>query len=296
MSNVLVTGANGFIGSHLVGALHALGWDVTRIDADSEPFINKLQRVDLEEFDYVFHLLGSGYVPVSVSNPMKDFQLNLENTIQLLEALRVAASNAKVVFPSSGAVYGSPESLPIMENHRTEPVSPYGVSKLAAENYLKVYFRLYGVRAVILRLFSVYGPGQQKQVIFDLFRKMESGGDHMEVYGNGKQSRDFIHIEDVVKAMILAAESSIDDGSAFNIASGTSTSINELICMIAKILSARPNVVYTGQVRPGDVENWSVDITKARSHLNFRSNIPLENGLASVYSWLQETRPMNSPR
>lgn len=296
-ASVLVSGGAGFIGSHLIDALREFDCKISVIETPS-PSLEALQKrhslasldsfdsVQLDQFDFIFHLAGSAYVPFSVENPYKDFQLNVEDTMRLLEQLKSAANRPKIIFPSSAAVYGNPATMPIRESDPTVPVSPYGVSKLAAERYISVYCRLYGLRAVSLRLFSVYGPCQKKQVVYDLFAKLREQSGKIELHGDGSQTRDFIHVKDVVNAMVLSAVSPIEDGRAYNIASGNSIRIDELANSICKSLSLNPEITYLGHNRPGDVEKWYVDVSKAESEIGFKSSISLDQGIESVKDWL----------
>lgn len=302
-SRVLVTGGLGFIGSHLVEHLMARNCDVTVITKTGyshlhEPKVKvihydlatlaRTNQLALEEFDYVFHLAGSAYVPFSLANPYEDFLQNAECTLLLLECLRKTSSKPKLIFPSSAAVYGNPHELPISEDSPTIPISPYGVSKLTAERYVEIYCRLHGIRATTLRFFSVYGPRQRKLVVFDIFSRLLKTPSRLELLGDGKHTRDFIHINDVVTALMLAAVSSCDDGSVFNVASGYSTSIANLASAIADTMSIAPEIVFDGNVRPGDPTFWSVDITKARTELGFDPSVSLSTGLASIKTWLLE--------
>jgi UDP-glucose 4-epimerase len=222
---VLVTGGAGFIGSHLVEALVAGHNHVTvldnlstgsmanlaRVQPQIEVIVGELgallcaERMCLKRYSHIFHLAANAYIPPSVENPLWDFQTNLHNTILLLEALRRLETQPHVIFASSAAVYGNPVRMPISEDDPTVPISPYGVGKLAAERYLYVYSRTYGVRATTLRLFSIYGPRQRKQVVYDLLGKLLLAPHRLDVYGDGTQVRDFAYVDDVVQAMLLAA-------------------------------------------------------------------------------------------
>jgi UDP-glucose 4-epimerase len=188
---ILITGGAGFLGSHLAEELVAQGALVIVVDnfasgaadnlaciADKIQLIqgdvlsiNWIEILQQHELDFFFHLVGNAYVPASVENPAMDFALNLRLAFDILESLRKISWPGRFVFPSSAAVYGNPEKLPICEEDRVLPISPYGVSKLAVERYLSVYHRLYGVNTASLRLFSVYGPRQRKLVVYDLIKK-----------------------------------------------------------------------------------------------------------------------------
>ena len=307
-SHVLVTGGAGFIGSYLVEHLVTVGACVTVIDNLSTGRLDNLQavlpqieliigdlgdllrlkRVSLADYEYVFHLAANPYIPPSVENPAFDFQANLYNTFMLLEALRHIPGVPRLINVSSAGVYGNPARLPIRETDPTVPISPYGVSKLAGERYVAVYSQIYGIRATSLRFFSVYGPRQRKQVVYDLLCKLRADPTRIEVLGDGSQARDFTYVLDVVQAMMLAATVAPGQGEVYNVASGTTHSIAELVAAWCDVCGLAPEVVYTGQVRPGDAEKWVVDITRLKQ-LGFEAHTSLETGLAAIRDWYDAT-------
>lgn len=303
-SHALVTGGAGFIGSHLVEKLIADGARVTIVDnfatghrenlpavvEGAEIVIGdlgdvlRLKRINLSRYDFVFHLAANPYIPPSVENPVYDYHENLENSFALLETLRQMNSPPRLVNVSSAAVYGNPARLPIHETDPTVPISPYGVSKLAAERYVAVYSQLYGIPAASMRFFSVYGPRQHKQVIFDFLRKLRVNPARLEILGDGSQERDFTYVADVVQAMILAATNAPAQGEAYNVASGKSISIAELVTAWCDVLGLAPEIAYTGSVRPGDAEKWSVDLTRLKM-LGFTACTSLREGLITIRDW-----------
>lgn len=308
---VLVTGGAGFIGSHLSENLVTLGAKVTIIDNLTTGTLDnleniasqirlivgdvgdllRLKRLNVRDYSYVFHLAGNPYIPPSIANPAYDFHENLQNTFNLLEAVREAKTNTKtgtkLISASSAAVYGNPMRLPIHESDPTIPISPYGVSKLAGERYLAVYSQLYEISAVSMRFFSVYGPRQRKQVIFDLFHKIHNNPEEIEVFGDGSQTRDFTYVQDVVRALILVAEAAPGHGEAYNVASGTTYSIAQIVSAICQISGVFPRINYTGHVRPGDAEKWEVDLHNLRG-LGFEPQTTLESGMATIRDWYND--------
>ena len=309
--SVLVTGGAGFIGSHLVERLVAEGIAVTVVDDLSNGSLENLSQaasqirierselgslitagnLDLEFFDFVFHLSANAYVPPSVSNPRYDFHTTLANTFYLLDAMRACSRPPFLVYMSSAAVYGNPVNLPVSESDLTVPVSPYGVSKLAGERYVEVFCKLYNLKGASLRLFSAYGPRQRKQVVFDLLMKLKASGGSIEVAGDGSQLRDFLYVGDVVEAMMLIAEKSRGEGEVYNVASGETHSINDLVNFWCELCSFTPQVSYSGKVRSGDAEKWAADISRLEE-LGYKAQVGFKQGLKATLDWYDSS--MNS--
>jgi UDP-glucose 4-epimerase len=302
-ARALVTGGAGFIGSHVVQRLVEDGADVTVVDDLSTGRIENLggviSRIKFDDrplgalldepalildHDVIFHLAANAYIPPSVEDPAFDFRLNLETTFQLLEVLRRAERRPRLVNTSSAAVYGDPQRLPIRESDPTVPISPYGVGKLSAERYVAVYSQLYGIPASSVRLFSVYGPRQRKQVVYDLVHRLAEDPVHLEVIGDGTQERDFAFVEDVAAAIVLVGRAAPGTGEVFNVASGSTHSIAELVSAICGAMEVDPQIAYTGKVRPGDAERWSVDTT-ALGELGYEPGTSLFDGLRATWDW-----------
>ncbi len=309
-ARVLVTGGAGFIGSHLVAALVQLGASVTVVDDlrtgrlanlyAVAPAIRLIQAeliealaspaLDLAGLDYIFHLAANPYIPPSVADPCMDFRANLESTLALLEALRRLAAPPRLINASSAAVYGEPARLPICEDDPTVPIAPYGVSKLAAERYVAVYSRLYGLPATSLRLFSVFGSRQRKQVVYDFLYKLRCDPARLEILGDGTQARDFVYVGDVVQAMLLTAHCAPGVGEAYNVASGRTYTIGEVARQVCRLCGVTPQIICTGRVRPGDAQAWVVD-TSALRGLGFCPQTTLAEGLAAVREWFDAGAP-----
>lgn len=307
--NALITGGCGFVGSHLAEVLVQEGCSVTVIDnlssgslANLDPIKDKvnLRILDIAsrefhrvvtrgEFDAIFHLAGQSYVPPSVEDPLFDFEQNLKNTLQLLEMLRIIRWPGLFIYASSGAVYGDLKGAPFTEEAQTDPIAPYGVSKLAGERYTAVYARLYGLRAAPVRFFSMYGPRQTKQVVFDIIDKIFCSPSHMQLLGDGTQMRDLCYIRDAVDGILLIARHGALRGEAYNLASGSSMSIGALAHQIAVAMGRNPKFEYTGSVRPGDPERWEVCIDRLRS-LGFQPRYSIEMGIAATVEWYLKWR------
>jgi len=304
----LVTGGAGFIGSHVVERLVAQGARVTVVDNLATGAPDNLRRVlddiqldrrplgdvlDNPAFvlghDVVFHLAANAYIPPSVENPAFDFALNLETTFRLLELLRKADDRPRLVNTSSAAVYGDPARLPIHESDPTVPISPYGVGKLAGERYAAVYSALYDMRISSVRLFSVYGPRHRKQVVYDLVDRLARNPERREVIGDGTQERDFAFVEDVAAAIVHVGTAAPGRGEVYNVASGTSHSIGQLVDVICAVMELTPEIAYTGSVRPGDAERWSVD-TSALAGAGCTLGTSLEDGVRRTWDWYRAAR------
>lgn len=304
----LVTGGAGFIGSHVVELLVAQGATVTVVDDLSTGRIEHLAEVrndvelhetplaawldspaELLAHDVIFHLAANAYIPPSVEDPAFDKGLNLDTTFDLLEVLRRAERRPRFVYTSSAAVYGDPVRLPIHEADPTVPISPYGVGKLAAERYVAVYSELYGLVASSVRLFSVYGPRQRKQVVYDLVDRLARDPEQLVVFGDGTQERDFAFVHDVAAAIVLVGRDAPGRGEVYNVASGTSHSIAQLAHVISTVMGLAPKVEYTGDVRPGDAQRWTVDTAALRA-LGQHDSTTLHDGVAATWDWYRAER------
>jgi UDP-glucose 4-epimerase len=300
-SRVLVTGGAGFIGTHLVRRLVADGAHVTVVDDLSAPSAQAVpagvvwHRLRLPDprlrglvadgrFDRVYHLAGAAYVPPSIDDPGGDLANNADVTLSVLEAVRHGSPGTPVLYTSSAAVYGSPTTLPIPEDAPIVPVSPYGVSKYAAEQYVSLYARLHGLRAASLRLFSVFGPGQRKQVVFDLIAKLAADPTRLEVLGAGTEMRDFVFVEDVVGAAVAVMARAPLAGEVYNVASGEGVTIKQLVAHVTAVLGVSPRVRYTGEARPGDALHWVADVTRLRA-LAYAPAVNLREGVRRVADW-----------
>jgi UDP-glucose 4-epimerase len=301
---VLVTGGAGFIGSHLVEGLVARGARVSVADDlstghqgnlaavtdDADFHALDLAKDDLSSllvagrFELVFHLAANGYVPPSVEDPRFDLERNVLATFNLLEGLRELLPDAHLVNASSAAVYGEGVRMPMHEDDATFPLSPYGVSKLAAERYVAVYAHVYGLRTTSVRLFPVYGPRLRKQVIYDLMSKIEANPDELFIHGDGTQVRDFNHVTNVVHALLRIAQFGRRQGDVYNVASGERVAIGDLARMICTRMGVSPRFVYSGSVRPGEAQSWRADISLLES-LGYRSQLGLSDGLSETVAW-----------
>ena len=301
----VVTGGAGFIGSHLVEELLRRDARVAVIDDLSSGRADNLSavrdRVDLEQLDLaredprpvlagadaVFHLAGYADIPRSVHEPRRDFEKNALATLNLLEAVREAAPGARVLFASSAAVYGVGSERPLREDDPPAPAAPYGVSKMAAERYVEVYARLYGLRTASLRLFPVYGPRLRAHVVYDLMGKVRDDPDELRIEGDGTQVRDFVHVSGAVEAFLTVADRAPLRGETYNVASGEPVTIRDLAAMICERMGARPRFVYSGAVASGVSQKWAADTDRLRT-LGYQPPLPLAEGLRGTVEWFRK--------
>jgi UDP-glucose 4-epimerase len=297
---VLVTGGGGFVGSNLVRALLERGDEVRVLDnfstgnrANLEEVAGDIELVEGELRSYervhaavrgtevVFHQGALPSVPRSVQDPLTTGAVNVESTLNVLLAARDERVR-RVVFASSSSVYGNSGDLPRAESDATDPISPYAVSKLAAERYCVSFSRVYELETVALRYFNVFGPRQdptsQYAAVVPRFITAVRAGEPVPIFGNGSQSRDFTYVENVVEANLLAADAEGVSGSVLNVATGEATSVDELADRIGGILGRPVEKEYLPE-RAGDVYASWADIREARRLLGYEPTVSLEDGL-----------------
>jgi UDP-glucose 4-epimerase len=302
-----VTGGAGFIGSNLTRALVSDGVEVVVLDDLSTGFRSNLtdgvefiegdvrDEVDLaravEGSDVVFHLAASVGNARSIADPVRDAEINCLGTLRVLEAAR-RFDVAKVVYSSSAAIFGELRALPIREDHPAEPDSPYGASKLAAEKECLAFAKLYGMDIVCLRYFNVFGENQRFDAygnVIPIFVHRMLRGEPLIIFGDGSQTRDFVHVRDVVQANVKASRASRVSG-AYNIGTGKAVTINDLASLIADLSQAAVAIERRGP-RPGDVLHSRADITAARSAFGYEPLVDFETGLRSYVSWVEAELP-----
>lgn len=308
----LITGVAGFIGSHLTEKLLEEGHEVIGVDCfldyysrdlkennmksfidyDNFTFVeNNINDINLKELvrdvDYIFHQAAQAGVRSSWG---ESFEIYVDNNImgtqRLLEAVKYS-NIKKFVYASSSSVYGDTDQLPMKENNRLQPISPYGVSKLAAEKLCYLYYKNFNVPTVSLRYFTVFGERQRPDMAFYIFIKSILQNKPLTIFGDGKQSRNFTHVDDIVKANILAAYSDMK-GEIFNIGGdGEKIVLNDSISLMEDIIGKKANRDYQ-QVVKGDVKHTSADCSKARKLLGYNPQVIFKEGLKREIDWLKK--------
>lgn len=309
----VVTGAAGFVGSTLSRRLRSDGWDVVGIDAFTDYYeIDRKRRnaaaveasgaeiieADLIEMDLapvlvdadvVFHQAGQPGVRASWGDGFAPYVArNVLATQRLLEALRDHPTLKRFVYASSSSIYGDAESFPTTEDTLPAPVSPYGVTKLAAEHLTTLFGTNFGVPTTSLRYFTVYGPAQRPDMAFTRFVTAAAQKTPIQIYGTGEQIRDFTFVDDVVQANVLAGTTDTAPGSVYNVAGGTNASVNEVLEILRDLSRGELDVSYTDRAI-GDVFRTGGDTTRILSELGWKPTVTLQEGLARHLSWAQQT-------
>ena len=300
---IIVTGGSGFIGQHLAEMFASEGYEVTVIDKKNNkwPFLNKnilFVKEDIrnyikikkyfEEADYVFHEAALVSVPESIKKPNDTIDNNIKGTVNILKC-SYENNLKKVIFASSCAVYGMNDKIPIKENDEVFPFSPYAISKLSAEYFLKMYNDEFGIKTTSLRYFNVYGPRQdcssQYSAVIPIFVKNALSDKDLVIYGDGSQTRDFVYVEDVVKANKTVMNSG--DGEIFNVGFGQRVSINDLARQIIELTGSNSKIVHK-KGRMGEVKHSLADISKI-SQIGFKPQVNLKDGLKKLITFFEKT-------
>jgi UDP-glucose 4-epimerase len=306
----LVTGVAGFLGSHLAEALLKDSHEIIGVDCFTDYYSKDLKKrnlvnlkqnrdftfletdlvnLDLGEIlknlDWVFHLAAQAGVRTSWG---KTFKVYTKNNILITQKLLEAAKNSNLkgfIYGSSSSVYGNVKSLPLSENTYLKPISPYGVTKLAAEGLCYLYYKNFGIPVVVLRYFTVYGPRQRPDMAFHRFLRATLSGEKIEIFGNGEQSRDFTYVSDVTEAHLRVMKQ-FYPGEVFNIGNGSQTTIKTALSLIAEITGKQVNIVYKEEQK-GDVYHTIANISKAQKLLGYKPIVKMAQGLENEWQWIQ---------
>ena len=308
----LVTGAAGFIGSHLSSTLLDRGATVVGLDCFTDYYARSIKEQNLAEntsregfrfvegaiadadlptllegVTHVFHLAAQAGVRKSWGTDFKIYSVNNVDATQILLEACVGRPIERVVYASSSSVYGDAAAIPMREDARPQPLSPYGVTKLAAEHLCMLYHANHGVRTCAMRYFTVYGPRQRPDMAFHRFIKAALRDEPISLYGDGGQTRDFTFVADAVAATIAAAERGVP-GRAYNIGGGSRVSMNDVLHIIERI-AGHPLRITREATQKGDMRDTYADTTQARQDLGFVPRVSLEEGIQAEYRWLSSS-------
>jgi nucleoside-diphosphate-sugar epimerase len=314
MATYLVTGVAGFIGSTLARALLARGEQVRGVDNFStgkrENLTECLSQIELHEVDlfdldalhracrgvdYVLHQAAIPSVPRSVKDPLENNRANVDGTLNLLVACRDAKVK-RVIYAASSAAYGDTPTLPKREDMLPSPISPYATAKLASEYYMTSFYRCYGLETVSLRYFNVFGPRQDPTSpysgVLAKFITQMLKGEQATILGDGKQSRDFTYVDNVVDANLLACQAEAKEaaGQVFNVATGRRTDLYQTFQILKKLIGYPGDVKY-GPERTGDVKHSLADISRAEQYLGYKPKVDFEEGLGRTIEWYRSREP-----
>lgn len=312
MPKILITGGAGFIGSHLAQKLAQLEHEVTILD-NLDPyydveikkknielvlrnkncnFINgdildkgQLEDVVKDEVEFIYHEAAQPGVRASVDNPLKPNEVNVKGTLNVLDAAR-QADVKRVINASSSSVYGKVEYLPFDEKHPTQPLAPYGVSKLVAEHYCRVYTELYGIPTVSLRYFTVYGPRMRPDLAIPIFTRALIKGESPTIFGNGEQTRDLTYIEDIVSANLMLLETDGADGETLNVGGGKRITVIQLYEHLKRLLESDVEPIYGEEIK-GDAKHTLSNIEKAGKLIGYKPTTDIETGLEKFINWFK---------
>jgi nucleoside-diphosphate-sugar epimerase len=302
----LVTGGAGFIGSNIVERLVAKGYTVRVLDnfatggrSNIESLLKDIELIegDIRDFwtvvkatkgiDYILHQAALPSVPRSIDNPLTTTEVNVNGTLNILEAARFNGVR-RIIYASSSSVYGDSEAMPKNEEMKPMPKSPYAITKLAGEEYCMSFHALYGLETVALRYFNVFGPRQnpfsQYSAVIPKFIDMLKNGQNPTIWGDGSTSRDFTYVDNIVDANLLACEKKTAAGNVINVACNRAYSLNQMVEKLNAILNTDLKPVY-GPEKIGDVKHSLADIEKAAHILGYKPRIDFEEGLRSTVEW-----------
>jgi UDP-glucose 4-epimerase len=297
---VLVIGSKGFIGAHVADYFSSLPdtevfeCDVMvdyekvnyfLIDATNSDYQNVFQN---NPFDVCINCSGAASVPDSIKNPFRDFTLNTYNVVKMLDAIRTNQPGCKFINLSSAAVYGNPSELPVHEKLPLNPISPYGIHKMQAEQVCQTYSSFYNIPTCSLRIFSAYGNGLKKQLFWDLYRKAKNS-DAIEMFGTGKETRDFIHVDDVVRAIQCCLNNANFVGESINVANGTEITIEDAVNSFLSFFPDERTANFNKITKKGDPLNWRADISILKG-MGYSPFVDIQQGLEMYFSWINQKK------
>lgn len=296
---ILVTGAAGFIGNYVCREFFQAGWRVIGTDCSNEenapldsvhqyiqlelPTQHLVKTIAEEQPSVCVHCAGRASVAFSMRQPHKDFLTNTVLTYELLDSIRWHAPKCSFIFLSSAAVYGAPKQNPISESCQPEPISPYGYHKWQSELICQEFAQVHDVKTASMRVFSAYGPGLRRQVIWDLCRKAFSEREVI-LQGTGIESRDFIHGRDIARAVVAIASEAPMEGESYNVAGGEETTIRDLAKWILNSVGIKKKIQFEGHLPKGTPSQWRADINKLNA-LGYKSGVAFQDGVKEFVQW-----------
>ena len=300
--NILITGVSGFIGNYLSEFfykrynIYGLGKDIKndKIFNNDNFLISTLPSIHIDQYlvdkniDVIIHCAGKSSVINSIKDPTSDFKSGPEVVFGLLNSILKTKKSIKFIFLSSAAVYGNTSKLPIDEDTKTSPVSVYGYHKLISEMICKEFYHNYNIPSVSLRIFSAYGRGLNRQVIWDIVQKAKSE-ENVYLNGNGNETRDFIHIIDIARAIDIVIKKSQFQSDIINIGSGSEISIEKLAYLIIQSLNLKKNIIFNNKNTTENPKFWRCDTTKLLK-LGYENSISLESGIQDYVSWINSIK------
>jgi UDP-glucose 4-epimerase len=278
MKTIAVTGSSGFIGRHLLWSLREQQYNIIEIDIEKDLDISDWSKArNIPHFDIIIHLAAKTFVPDSFKRPHEFYFVNQSSTLNVLELARI--NSASVIYFSS-YLYGTPEYLPIDEKHPLKPHNPYAQSKIICEKICEGYYRDFGVPVIIFRPFNIYGPGQNSSFLIPGIIEQQKSGKIL--LRDPRPKRDFIHVSDIIYAVMLAIKLENPGLQTFNLGTGKSYSVEEIVNLIIKYYGKRTVVKYTNEYRPGEVLDTIADIRKITTVLKWSPSINIEKGLDAL--------------
>ena len=300
-TSIVITGVSGFLGRYIARYLSSQGFDVYGVDSspsENAPtsYLRKYFSLRLPDNEFnalvkqvspsvLIHCAGRASVGLSVEKPSSDFYSNTLLTFDVLDSLRLNSPSCKFILLSSAAVYGNPSQLPVNEAELRFPISPYGYHKHLCEELCLEFANVYGMSTASSRIFSAYGPGLRRQVLWDICRKALTEPS-ISLLGTGQESRDFIHAIDVAKALFALIKSAPMNGEAYNLASGREVTIKQLSELVTENLGVEKEVRFDGIIPVGNPLNWRADISRIKA-LGFVPSVSLERGVKTFLNWCQ---------
>jgi dTDP-glucose 4,6-dehydratase/UDP-glucose 4-epimerase len=294
---IIIIGSKGFIGSHCAAYFSKHSYEVWKCDvvpdyANAQYFTVDATNADFSEifqtkkFDVCINCSGAASVPDSIVHTQRDFQLNTVNVFKILDAIKRFSPECKFLNLSSAAVYGNPAELPVKENQPLRPMSPYGFHKKQAEEICTEFYQFFGLKTCSLRIFSAYGEGLKKQILWDLAHKIINT-DEITLFGTGNETRDFIHIADLVSQIELVIKNANFEAETINSANGVEIKIGDIANIFTKKSGWNGRIVFNGTVRKGDPLNWVADISRIKK-MGYHQQISIEKGIENYIKWLKK--------